>query len=150
MVILNCKFEQTQTKPQRIEMFDFKNPDGQQRFREMTTYSRKLTECFEDDSSFEKQSQNWFRRLNKLFQLCFSKIRHRKRKQEESEIHSLLEKRKKLRRETQIETNQDYQQEILRVEEEIRRITSWKDAHHIWDMFQQVADSDYQLQLVTV
>ena len=30
----------------------------------------------------------------------------------------------------------------MRVEEEISRITQWKDAHHIWNMFQQVADSN--------
>ena len=125
-----------------MEMFNFKNPDSQEQFRHMTTYSRQLTECFEDNGPFEKQSQNWFRRLNKLFHLCFTKIRHRKRKQEDSEVHLLLEQRKKLRRVSQKETDQDYQQEISRVEEEIRRITSWEYATHIWDKFQQVANSD--------
>ena len=142
MLSLKCQFDQKETKPQRIEMFNFKNPDGQDRFKEMTTYSRQLTECFEDNSPFEKQSQNWYRRLNKLFQLCFTKIRHRKRKQEETEVEILLEQRKKLRRESQKDTNHDYQQDISRLEEEIRRITSWEDATHMWDMFQQVADSD--------
>ena len=96
MVSLNCQFEPTEIKPQRMEMFNFKNPDSQEQFRHMTTYSRQLPECFEDNSPFEKQSQNWVRRLNKLFHMCFTKIRHRKRKQEDSEVHILLERRKTL------------------------------------------------------
>ena len=143
LLSLNCIFENSEQKPQRIEMFNFKNPEGQEQFRERTTYSKQLTECFENDSTFEKQSQNWFKRLNKLFHLCFNKIRHRKRKQEDTEVQILLEQRKKLRRESQKETNQDYHQEISRVEEEIRRITNWEDATDIWDKFQEVANSDY-------
>ena len=123
--------------------FECSEPKLNQKRKNLPTYSRQLTECFENDSTFEKQSQNWFKRLNKLFHLCFNKIRHRKRKQEDTEVQILLEQRKKLRRESQKETNQDYQQEISRVEEEIRRITSWEDATDIWDKFQEVANSDY-------
>ena len=36
----------------------------------------------------------------------------------------------------------DYQQKIPQVEEEISRITCWRDADNIWAKFQQVADSD--------
>ena len=54
----------------------------------------------------------------------------------------MLEQRKKLRRSNNNETIEDYQQKILEVEDKIRKITNWEDAHYIWDRFQQVANSD--------
>ena len=142
IVSLSCKFEVSQIKPQRIELYDFQNIEGQQQFKELTTSTNKLSKCFEDNSPFLKQSQNWFRCLNSFFYQCFTKIRNRKRKLEVSEVDILLDNRKKLKRLSQEDTSVDYQQKITQVEEEISRITCWRDAENIWAKFQQVADSD--------
>ena len=53
-----------------------------------------------------------------------------------------MEKRKRLRRETQNETEKDYSRDILQIEEEIGRISNWKEAEEIWKKFQEVAESD--------
>ena len=125
-----------------MELFNFKDPNGQQLFRELTTNTNKLTQCFEGDISFEKQSQNWFKCLNSLFYKCFTKIRSKKRKIEVTQVDILLEKRKKLRLLIQVENEDNIQEKIRQTEEEINRITNWKDAEEIWSRFQQVASSD--------
>ena len=48
-----------------------------------------------------------------------------------SEVDLLLDKRKKLRRLSQENTDMDYQLKITEVEEEISKITCWKDANNI-------------------
>ena len=67
IVTLNCKFKMSRNQPERIELFNFKNQEGQQLFMDLTTNTTKLTKCFEDDSTFLKQSQNWFKCINSLF-----------------------------------------------------------------------------------
>ena len=67
IVTLSCNFMTRKNKPERMELFNFKDPNGQQLFRELTTNTNKLTQCFEGDISFEKQSQNWFKCLNSYF-----------------------------------------------------------------------------------
>ena len=142
IVTLECKFEPNQTKPPRIELFNFKNKEGQNMFKELTTQTNELSKCFEDNLPFLKQSQNWFKRLNSFFYQCFQRIRSKKRKQEVSEVEHLLELRKKLRRGTQKETDKDNQEHIQQIESEIQKLTNWKDRDYIWEKFQQVADSD--------
>ena len=94
-----------------------------------------------DKSTFLQQSQRWFKCLNNFFYQCFTKIRSQKRKHEPSKVDKLLEERKKLRRLSAEDTFQ-YYKKIQNIEEEVRKITNWQDADHIWDKFQQVADSD--------
>ena len=142
IVSLNCKFTEGQTKPSRIELFNFQNVEGQQQFTDETTNTTKFSQCFQNNSPFLKQTQNWFRMFNRTIHRCFKKIRSRKRKQEASSVDLLLDQRKKLRRLNQKQTNIDYHQQILDIEEEISNITNWKNADYIWKKFEQVADSD--------
>ena len=141
-VTLHCQFLKGQTQPCRVELFNFKNVEGQHLFTTETTYTSKFSKCFEDNTPFIKQSQNWFKVLNDTFHKCFTKIRSRKRKHEVSYVEQLLEKRKKLRRETQKETDTDSEEKILEIEEEIGNITNWKDADNVWRRFEEVANSE--------
>ena len=141
-VVMQCNFSTTQTKTQRMELFNFKDTVGQDKFTKLTTTTTKLSDCFKTTQPYSKQAANWFKCLNGIFYQCFTKIRSRKRKVEITQVDSLLEKRKKLRRLSQNETDTDYHQQILDIEKEIGNITSWQDAKYIWDRFQKVADSD--------
>ena len=138
---LNCNFREGQTQ-RRHELFNFKNLEGQAQFKEETTNTIKFTQCFAGTDPFKKQAQKWFRTLNSTFYKCFHKIRSKKRKTEITKVDILLEQRKKLRRLLQHETDNDYQQQILDIEEEVGKITRWQDADYIWKKFEKVANSD--------
>ena len=124
VVTLNCNFMLRQNVPKRVELFNFKNQEGQQLFKELTSNTNTLTQCFEGDSPFLKQCQSWFSCLNGYFYKCFTKIRSRKRKVEVTEVDLLLDKRKKLRLSIQLENEDDIQQKIKQTEEEISKITN--------------------------
>ena len=57
-------------------MFNFKNPECQKMFFEVTSKTDKLSKCFKvSEESFEKQSKRFFKVLNQTFHQCFKKIR---------------------------------------------------------------------------
>ena len=138
---LNCIFSEDKTQRPE-ELFNFYNLEGQAKFKEETTNTIKFTQCFEGGDSFKNQAQKWFRTLNNTLYKCFQKIRSKKQKIEITKVDQLLKQRKKLRRLLQNETDNDYQQQILHIEEEVSKITRWQDAQYIWEKFEKVADSD--------
>ena len=66
-LLLSCRFEGGQTKPQHTELFNFKSAVGQQLFTEETTNTNKFSECFEGNIPFIQQAHQWFKTLNKTF-----------------------------------------------------------------------------------
>ena len=52
---------------ERIELFNFKDPEGQKIFKRLTTNTTKLSQCFKGNSPFLKQSQKRFKTLNSFF-----------------------------------------------------------------------------------
>ena len=79
-------------KPDRMEYFNFKNSDCQEKFKELTNSTVKLTSCFENDFALEKQCSKWFKELNEIFHQSFDKIRSngKIKKTEVSELMSVL------------------------------------------------------------
>ena len=55
--------EYTVKKPERIELFNFKDYECQNKFFEMTNKSTNLTECFLTDGNFDEQATKWFKTL---------------------------------------------------------------------------------------
>ena len=62
-------------KPERTELFNFKNEECQQQFFRKTEYASSLQECFHNLNSLEYQANEWFKILNSYFYQCFKKIR---------------------------------------------------------------------------
>ena len=84
-------------KPQRVEAFNFKNIDCQEVFKEITTITSTLSDCFKSEEPFQIQIKNWEQVLKKHVRTAFTKIRSRKRKFSETNIGKMLEERKKLK-----------------------------------------------------
>ena len=71
---LMCSFDRK--KPERRELFNFKNKDCQESFLALTSSTTKLTECFLNDQPFNQQAQKWNKSLNDIFHQTFRKIRN--------------------------------------------------------------------------
>ena len=61
-------------KPERIELFNFKNEECQEKFFNKTELSTSLQECFQNRNSLEIQTNDWFKTLKSYFHQCFKKI----------------------------------------------------------------------------
>ena len=60
---LELKLEFSPAKPERIEIFQFKNKTSQAEFFRITSQTDEFTRCFDDDMSFEKQAGKWRKTL---------------------------------------------------------------------------------------
>jgi hypothetical protein len=83
-------------KQERIEMFNFKSLEGKEEFFKLTEKNRELVICFQTEENIEKQSDAWFKALNKYFHQSFKKIRSCKNKKKINEVDELLMKRSEL------------------------------------------------------
>ena len=64
-------------KPERIEMYNFKNTEAQMKFLELTSETNEFTKCFENKMPVLKQVDKWLEMLNSYCAKSFKKIRIR-------------------------------------------------------------------------
>ena len=81
-------------RPERYEVFDFKNVESQEKFKNILNNENNLSKCFDNDENLEQQVENWFSELNKVFNRSFKKIRQNG-KIKETESSKLQKKRSK-------------------------------------------------------
>ena len=55
-------------KPKRVEFFNLKNGEGQERFKSLTSNCEKLSKCFENSDNFSKQSTKFEKVLKSCIQ----------------------------------------------------------------------------------
>ena len=86
-------------KPERIQMFDFKNSEGQSAFKILTSNTDEFSNCFMNNLSFEDQATNWRKVLDTFFYKSFKKIRITKEvKKKKSDIQDLMDRRNLLKK----------------------------------------------------
>ena len=66
-------------KPERIELFNFKDKKAQVNFQTLTSETKEFTECFVNESPLKSQIEKWRKVLNKYCKEAFPKIRIRKK-----------------------------------------------------------------------
>ena len=83
------------TRPERIEIFDFKFKDGHNLFKDSTSQTKEFSECFNGENSLLFQIEKWRKILITHCKKSFKKIRIIKNKKEAS-IAVLIDKRNKI------------------------------------------------------
>ena len=78
--ILEMNIEYSVKKPDRIELFNFRNKQCQETFFQLTNNSTELTTCYQEVGDLDKESKKWFKTLQGLFYKSFNKIRRTDRK----------------------------------------------------------------------
>ena len=86
------------SKNERVEIFDYKKKQNQEKFQELTSKTIKFTKCFKNMLPLHIQIQNWRQLLNSSCKEAFTKIRIRKKKQIKvnKEISELIKKRNEI------------------------------------------------------
>ena len=97
--IIQAKFDlkwcrQKHMKNVRTEVFNFKNTDGIQKFKELTSGST-LSSCFKG-GDVVKESNHWLKEFNNILQRSFKKIRLTSRNTQNEEIVVLMQSKAKL------------------------------------------------------
>ena len=66
-------------KPERLEIFKFKDIEGQSLFKKTTTNTTRFTSCLKTNQPLVQQVENWQTILNQFIGRSFKKFRIRKR-----------------------------------------------------------------------
>ena len=96
-LLLEIKIEFSSKKPDRQEIFNFKNKKAQQAFLEETENNIELINCFENKLPFQVQSKNWAKIFNSIIYKCFKKVRICRDKKNGNSKIALLQERLKLK-----------------------------------------------------
>ena len=111
------------SKPMRKSHFNFKDPEGQLKFLDMTDNNSRLSKIFSTEDAFDQQVVNFEKAMNSIYHQSFPKIRERKRKFKEDDIGFLIEQRKKLKLNPSSDSNErnieDIEEQILAKTEDI-------------------------------
>ena len=96
-LILNLNLNVLPQKPQRVEMLDFKNLEGQALFKRKTPDTSEFTECFQNMLPLQEQCEKWFQKLKTHCKKSFPIIRIRSNNIKSSEADHLIIQRNKLK-----------------------------------------------------
>ena len=95
---LDMDLEVIKEKPERQELFNFKDKQCQEKFTILTSETKEFTECFRGKKPLLKKIDNWRKVLNSHCSNAFNKIRIKKNgmKRISKRLSSLIDKRNKL------------------------------------------------------
>ena len=127
----------TKAKPERIEIFQFKNRVSQQEFKRLTTDTTEFSDCFKNNISFENQAMNWRKVLTKFFQQSFKKIRITNNPvKNKSSIILLMDKRMCLKKKQIL--SDDEEDELVNLEVMIAESCENENRKKVMDNFQEM------------
>ena len=90
----------------RTEVWNFKNPDGWDKFCQMTKSSDEFKKPCDKDVHVEISYHNWKKKFNSILHACFKKKRIvPNRHSYDAEVRSLLKERKAVKRKLQASKN---------------------------------------------
>ena len=132
-------------KPDRKELFNFKNVECQKAFFQKTEHSELLTKCFLNKKSSENQSKDWFKILNGYFYECFRKIRCKQSFSSKNPVVKLLEERSRLVQSIKMAEENDGEElevKLSELEMEISKLCSEENRKKVVENFQTLSNTD--------
>ena len=107
-------------KPKRVEFFNLKNGEGQERFKSLTSNCEKLSKCFENSDNFSKQSTKFEKVLKSCIQQSFTKIRITNNIKKTSDTN-LIDERFKLKQRIKLAEDDDTREALEKSLEEVEK-----------------------------
>ena len=135
---MDINIEYETIKPERQEIFNFKESEGQQIFKKLTTETKKYSECFDENNSFLDQVENWRSQLFYDIKKSFKKIRIRNKikKPINLNIKNLINKRNTLMSKRETFCNlKEWEDEIEQINTKIAEFESEQIRNEILKRF---------------
>ena len=148
-VIMELDINYTVKKPDRIETFNFRNKECQDKFYEITNKNNMLSACFLKDGNFKAQAGKWFKVLNGTFHKAFRKIRH-STKNKSTQVSIMLENRRdiiKKMKNCSEDESEGLQEELNEVEDKVCELVASDNHAKVVDNFQSLTDQSGRLHI---
>ena len=96
---MDVELEIQNVKPERIEIYDFKKRENQEKFQKLTSGTTEFTECFNSNAPLNVQIENWRKVLKSYCKKAFTKIKIKRKRSPivNKEICELLKIRGEIR-----------------------------------------------------
>ena len=137
---LEVNLEFSSVKPERMEIFQFKNLESQALFKKLTSNTTEFSSCFQDETDFVDQANKWRKVLNNYFHKSFKKVRITNKKQKKTGINDLMERRKQLLKKQLLEENEE--EEITKIEETIADLCQEGNMKKVMENFSDMNGAD--------
>ena len=147
-VLLELLLEYTEKKPDRIETFNFRNKECQQKFFQSTNTGSTLKKCFLQDGNLADQSNKWFKSLKGEFHKSFRKIRYNG-KQKVTKISELLDERRNILTKLKVcrdDETDELQQSLDEVENKVCDLVSETNYEKVVENFKLLGNKSGQIQ----
>ena len=134
-------------KPKRCEIWNMKDKEAQDKFKELTSMTTNFSECFENDFPLLKQIEMWRSALNLHIRKSFKKVRITKNKYLKPpppKISNLIDVRNELSRKG------GPPQQIKKLEEEISNLEAEVNQNIIKEQFQRYSQDPENVNLQQV
>ena len=138
---MDVNLELIAEKPQRKEIFNFKDKDSQENFKDLTSNTKEFSNCFDNGKPLEEQINDWRKVLNKHCKIAFKKIRinHKKRmKPIKPNIACLINQRNKLKKNIQ---DEETKMKIEDIEINISKLEAAENRESIIENFKKFSQN---------
>ena len=108
--LLKVNLKVSPEKPLKIEIYNFKDREGKEKFKINTTQTNEFSECFMSNKPVDSQANDWMKTLITHCNTAFPKIRIRAKNIKRSEASDLIDERNIL---LKTETNDSKEVKIL-------------------------------------
>ena len=131
-------------KPERVEVFHFKDKEAQAKFKDLTTSTEDFSKCFTDENDLQLQIKNWQKVLETYCYKAFKKIRIKKKKLQplKNDISNLINKR------NQLEKDNEKRDIVDKIEEEVAEKEAEENRKVIVENFKHLADNPENINLL--
>ena len=133
-------------KPERRELWNFKNKEAQEKFKILTSETDELSNCFKNDQSVIKQIENWKSVFDSYCRKAFKKVRITKKKfvtPVPREVSELVDLRNEL-------VNAEQKVEVEKLNEAISNIEAEMNRNKILENFKRFSEDPLNVNLTQV
>ena len=148
-LILDIKVNMSRKRNDRIELFNFRSVECQEKFLNITNKSEELIKCFNNKLPLNKQCNQWFKELNGIFHQSFRKLRFNG-KTKETEVSRLLKQKNELKQKNKLsekDENQDILDEIEDIEKKLAELVAKQNSEKVKKNFGSLSSHDSNLNV---
>ena len=145
--VMDVNLELIADKPQRKEIFNFKDKDSQAYFKEITSKTEEFSNCFDNNKPLEEQIYDWRKVLKTHCKTAFKNIRIKQKKRIKPlkpEMSSLINKRNKLKKDLQ---DEETIKKIGDIENSISEMEAAENREFIIENFKKFSENPEKINL---
>ena len=144
---MDLNLQLVSSKPERKEIYNFKDTKSQETFHKMTSNTKEFSNCFQNNLPIHVQVQNWRRMLKSYCQNILKKIRINGKKRSKPlnvKISALIDERNKI---VQSVSDQKNTKKLKEIEERISDMEAAENYEVIMKNFKRFGDNPESINL---